>query len=172
MCQLFASCFVQSATRISTNQSDEDWQHAPDSCQYMNLPISIWLYSTKSNFFYILKTSSVLIARDHAQNRSLTCGIVFDLIIDIEFKSMMINSWINTFFAHLRTAARQTSCFQTANHQKYQNNRSSYPVWRNFVSKLLVLKQNKCFSCMYIARIIPTRWRYKTFWKIIISAWC
>ena len=26
------SCFVRRAVRISTNQSDEDWHHAPDSC--------------------------------------------------------------------------------------------------------------------------------------------
>ena len=32
MCQLFASCFVRRVTRISTNQSDADWHHAPDSC--------------------------------------------------------------------------------------------------------------------------------------------
>ena len=49
------------ATRISTNQSDEDWHDAPDSCtlevfhtnvcaQNVNLPISIRLYSTKITF--------------------------------------------------------------------------------------------------------------------------
>ena len=47
MCQLFTSCFV---TRISTNQTDEDWNHAPDSCS-----LEVFLVSPKREFahFYL-----------------------------------------------------------------------------------------------------------------------
>ena len=76
MCQLFGSCFVRCATRISTNKSDGDWYHVPDSCfvcpQYMNLPISIWLYTTKITFILHFENKMVLIGRDYAKNESLT----------------------------------------------------------------------------------------------------
>ena len=47
---LFTSCFVRRATRISTNQSDKDWHHASDSCT-----LEVFRVSPKHEFahFYL-----------------------------------------------------------------------------------------------------------------------
>ena len=70
------SCFVRHAMRISTKISFTRLTHVLWKCfvcpQNVNLPISIWLYSTTKLIVFILKSiwafGSVLIAHDHAQN--------------------------------------------------------------------------------------------------------
>ena len=66
MCQLFDGCFVPRAKRISTNRSDEDWHHAPDSCTLEVFRVSpkrefgFYLALFNKNYiFYILKTKSI-----------------------------------------------------------------------------------------------------------------
>ena len=98
-CQLFASCFVRHVMRIwtmirVTKIGVTRLTHALWKCfvcpQNASLPIFIWLYSTKNKTFFLTfwkrnryghwmgmtvwRFGSVLIACDHAYNRSLTCG--------------------------------------------------------------------------------------------------
>ena len=86
MCQLFASCFVWRATQISTNESNEDWHHAPDSCTLEVLRVSpkpefaLFLFGfiqQKLHFVYIFKTKLIwtfmtLGVRGHSVIRTLS----------------------------------------------------------------------------------------------------
>ena len=85
MCQLFASCFVRRTTRISTNQSDNDWHHALDSCALEVFRMSpkrafayfyLALFHKNYTFSQAIRTSpssQSLSHHDHAQNRSANC---------------------------------------------------------------------------------------------------
>ena len=77
---LFASCFMLCATRISTNQSDEDWHHAPDSCTLEVFRVSpkrefahFYLALFNNNFCSHFETKSI---REFMNgNNSLTLGL-------------------------------------------------------------------------------------------------